>query len=273
MTSDNLATVIGAGGFIGSHLTARLRTIGFDVFCPEKGSPSVFGRPLGHVFYCAGITSDFRSRPYDVVEAHAGFISRLLQAADFRSLLYLSTTRLYHRAESTREEADLSVNSNQREDIYALSKLLGESVCLCSGRSNIRVARLSNVVGDDFGSGNFIYSVMKDILDHGSVTLLSTMDSEKDYIRVEDAVEALIQIALKGKQFIYNVASGVNLTNQQLFDAWTEVRSFELNLSPSAVRLAFKPIEITRMRDEFDFRPAPCLTAIQQLLTGRSAKT
>ncbi|ACT02477.1 NAD-dependent epimerase/dehydratase family protein [Paenibacillus sp. JDR-2] len=273
MTSDNLATVIGASGFVGSHLAARLRTLGFDVFCPEKGAPSVFDRPLGHVFYCAGITSDFRSRPYDAVEAHTGYISRLLQAADFRSLLYLSTTRLYHQAESTREEANLSVNSNQREDIYALSKLLGESVCLCSGRSNVRVARLSNVVGDDFRSGNFIYSVMKDILEHGSVTLLSTMDSEKDYIRVEDAVEALIQIALSGKQFIYNVASGVNLTNQQLFDAWSEVRSFDLTLSPAAVRLVFKPIQITRMQEEFDFRPASCLTAIQRLLTGRSAKT
>jgi NAD dependent epimerase/dehydratase family. len=267
-----LATVIGANGFVGSHLTAKLRTLGFDVFCPEKGDPSVYSRPLGHLFYCAGITADFRSRPYDVVEAHTGYISSLLRAAEFDSLLYLSTTRLYHGADSTNEAASLTVNPNQHEDIYALSKMLGESVCLNSGRANIRVARLSNVVGEDFRSSNFIYSVMKDIVACGSVTLQSTLDSEKDYIRIEDAVEALIHIALNGKHFIYNVASGVNLTNQQLFEAWAEIREFELTISPSAVRFSFKPIDIIRIQKEMGFHPSPCLPVIQQLFLDRFTK-
>ncbi|SFD60278.1 Nucleoside-diphosphate-sugar epimerase [Paenibacillus catalpae] len=266
------ATVIGASGFVGSHLTAKLRMLGFDVFCPEKKDPLVYSRPLGHLFYCAGITADFRSRPYDVVEAHSGYISKLLRSAEFDSLLYLSTTKLYLGAASTSEDAPLTVNPNQRDDIYALSKLLGESVCLCSGRANVRVARLSNIVGEDFRSSNFIYSVMKDIVGRGSVTLESTLDSEKDYIRIEDVIDALIQIAIKGKHFIYNVASGVNLTHQQLFDAWSEVREFELTLSPSAARFAFEPITIKRIQEEFGFRPAPCLPAIQQLFVEQLTK-
>lgn len=261
------ATVIGANGFVGSHLTTKLLSLGFEVYCPEKGDSSVYTQPLGHLFYCAGITADFRSRPYDVVEAHTSYISRLLQHADFESLLYLSTTRLYQQAASTNEEANLTVNSNHREDIYALSKLLGESVCLCSNRDNVRVARLSNVVGDDFRSSNFIYSVMKDIMAQGSVTLQSTLDSEKDYVLIQDVVDALIHIALSGKQFIYNLASGVNLTNKQLFDAWKEVRQFEYRISPSAVRVYFEPIEIVRMRGEFGYHPSPCLPVIQQLIT------
>lgn len=266
---SGLATVIGASGFVGSHLAARLRTLGFDVYCPDKGDPSVYARPLGHLFYCAGITADFRSRPFDAVEAHTGYISRLLRTAEFDSLLYLSTTRLYHRAASTNEEANLTVNPNDREDLYALSKLLGESVCLCSGRANVRIARLSNVVGDDFRSANFIYSVMKDIAAGGSVTLRSALDSEKDYIRVEDAVEALIQIAINGQYPIYNVASGVNLTNRQLMEAWSDILEFELKLMPGAVRLAFAPIEIGRIQEEFGFRPSPCLPVIKQLLALR----
>lgn len=261
------ATVIGANGFVGSHLTAKLQSLDYEVYCPERSDPAVYSQPLGHLFYCAGITADFRSRPYDVVEAHTGYISRLLQHADFQSLLYLSTTRLYQHSARTNEEANLTVNSNHREDIYALSKLLGESVCLCSNRANVRVARLSNVVGDDFRSSNFIYSVMKDIMAQGSVTLQSTLDSEKDYVLVQDVVDVLIQIALSGNHFIYNVASGVNLTNQQLVDAWRKVRPFEYRISPSAVRFYFEPIEIQRIRSEFGFHPSPCLPAIQQLIT------
>ncbi|GLX68307.1 NAD-dependent epimerase/dehydratase family protein [Paenibacillus glycanilyticus] len=264
------ATVIGARGFVGSHLAAQLSKNGYDVYCPEKVDPDVYAKPLGHLFYCAGITSDFRSRPYDVVEAHTGYISKLLRSAEFDSLLYLSTTRLYHRAECTDEDAPLLVNPNEREDIYALSKLLGESVCLNSGRAHVRVARLSNVVGDDFRSSNFIYSVMDDIISRGEVTLHSTLDSEKDYIRIDDVVEALVQIALNGQHFIYNVASGHNLANQQLFDAWAQVMPFELKFAPAAVRFRYHPIAIRRMREEFGFEPSSCLPAIKQLLVHKS---
>ena len=72
-----LATILGATGFVGRRLQGKLTAEGWDVFAPDKGDKSLFGRDMGVVFYCAGLTADFDRRPFDTVEAHATLISEL----------------------------------------------------------------------------------------------------------------------------------------------------------------------------------------------------
>ena len=75
-----LATILGATGFVGRRLQARLTAEGWDVYAPAKGDKSLFGRDMGVVFYCAGLTADYDLRPFDTVEAHATLVSELIQA-------------------------------------------------------------------------------------------------------------------------------------------------------------------------------------------------
>ena len=87
-------TVIGASGFIGAALAARLEASGEDVFCPARDSTELFAQPLGHVIYAAGVTADFRERPFDTLRAHAGLIADVLEKADFDAIVARSGARL-----------------------------------------------------------------------------------------------------------------------------------------------------------------------------------
>ena len=139
-------TILGGRGFIGTRLATHLRSLGHEVWVPERDDPAMFSAPLGRVFYCIGLTADFRQRLLDTVDAHVCLLNRVLRSGNFDSLLYLSSTRVYAGAGSTHEGANLVVSPLLPGDLYNLSKLMGESVCLASG-GPAKVVRLSNVYG------------------------------------------------------------------------------------------------------------------------------
>ena len=67
----NRYTVLGASGFVGGALARVLREGGAQVCTPARGE-SLAGRELGHVFYCIGMTADFRRWPFhtEIGRAH-----------------------------------------------------------------------------------------------------------------------------------------------------------------------------------------------------------
>ena len=70
-------TIFGGRGFIGRHLVSYLRGCGHEVLDQEASDLSSQSKNLGNVIYSIGLTGDFRSRPYDTVEAHTSLLSRL----------------------------------------------------------------------------------------------------------------------------------------------------------------------------------------------------
>lgn len=255
-------TVLGASGVIGRHLVTRLRANGQTVYTPGRGEPGLYERPLGHVIYAIGLTADFRTRPYDTVQAHVSLLAELLQRADFTSLLYLSSTRVYARTASSREDADLGVQPQDPSDLYNLSKLMGESLCLNGGRSGVRVVRLSNVVGgEDRDSGNFVPSLVREARG-GCIVLQTAPDSAKDYIHIDDVAELLPRIATQGRERLYNVASGVQTHHAQWTAQLQAQTGCTVDVAPGAPVVSFAPIDITRIRTEFAFMPRPVLSAL-----------
>lgn len=259
-------TVLGASGFIGSHLVRSLEKAGIVYSAPGRDE-ELAGRNLGQIIYCIGVTADFRSRPFDTVRAHVCRLLEVLERTEFDSFLYLSTTRLYKGAPSTEEEVDLRVNPLVPDDLYNASKIAGESVCLSCNRPNVRIARLSNVYGEDFASTNFLSSVVQDAVSDGHVILRTTMDSEKDYVSVDDVVGVLPKIARSGKYRVYNVASGTNTTNRELMANIQGETGCTVEVAEDAVTSTFLPISIDRVREEFDFSPVPVLDSLGKLVT------
>ncbi len=88
------ATLIGVRGFIGRHLLKHLKREGWDVRDASRDPLSWCDQPLGHVFYCAGLTADDDHRPHDTVQAHVSLLNQLLRQGRYDSLVYLSSTRL-----------------------------------------------------------------------------------------------------------------------------------------------------------------------------------
>ena len=210
------STVFGAGGFIGGHLCEYLRGEDHEVRAIVRGDESWRDGQLGHCFYAIGLTGDFRAAPFQTAEAHAGYVAEVLQKAQFTSFTYLSSTRIYGTQRSTREEAVIAVLPGDPGQLYNISKLMGEALCHATGNPAVRVARLSNVYGPGNTSPNFLDSIVRDAVIHGNIRLRSALNSEKDYVAVEDVCAALVAIAVDGGAPVTNVARGRNVSHRAL---------------------------------------------------------
>ena len=260
-----MITVLGSAGFIGSHLVRKLEVRRANYFKPGRDE-NLSGKKLGDVIYCIGLTADFRTKPFETIEAHVCKLNALLRDCDFDSLLYLSSTRLYGTQCGTAKEDDaLHFNPAEPSDLYNLSKAAGEAVALNCGRKT-RVARLSNVYGSDFNSDNFLATVIKDALVSGKVSLHTAPDSSKDYVDIDDVVDGLLNIAVRGRERIYNLASGTNVANRTLLERISALTGCQVDVAPTAPKLTFPQINIDRMRNEFDFRPAQVLEDLSRLI-------
>jgi len=259
-------TILGSTGFIGNKLALALKRGGHEVYAPRRDDPQVFVRELGDVIYSIGVTADFRSRPFETVEAHVCLLRQLLQSGNFRSLLYLSSTRVYGRTASAEEGQVLGVDPAEPEDLYNLSKLMGESLCLSTGLPSVRVVRLSNVYGDDFRSQNFLSEILRHALGEGRVHLHTALSSAKDYVGIADVIELLPKVATGGNARLYNVASGRNVTHKELVDRLSRVVPLIIKVEERAPTVVFPQISINRVRKEFGFAPRDVLADLPQLV-------
>ena len=269
-------TVLGATGFIGTRVAALARSLGHDVCCPGRDE-NLDGRDLGHVIYSIGITADFRSRPHDTVTAHVTKLQEVLTRTSFDSLVYLSSTRVYARCSNPiavagewsgiSEESTIPVRPTDFSDLYNLSKLLGESIALASS-PRARVARLSNVIGPDFDSNNFVISVIRDCVQNGRLELQTTIDSAKDYVAVEDVAAVLLKIGPTGSHSIYNIASGVNTSHGEIVRELVRLTGATVSVTENAPTVRFPQIDVRRAATEFNYSPRRLDGLLPELVSG-----
>ncbi len=264
-------TIFGATGFIGSHLVRRLQQAGHDVLAPSRhdmhAAPPVGGH--GHVIWAIGLTGDFHSRPFDTMAANVSELAPILSQQNFDSFLYLSSTRVYAGSGNTAEASShLVVTPSNPSDLYNISKLAGESLCLGLARPDIRVARLANVTGPrEEERFTFLGDICR-AARGGQIQLRSARVSEKDYIWIDDAVTLLLRIATDGQQRIYNVASGRQVRHQAWLEAISALSGCQWGVEPGATDASFPPIDISRVAAEFGFAASDVLPRAAEVLNG-----
>ncbi len=258
-------TILGAGGFIGGALVARLRAGGHAVNAITRAILPSFlagGAPGGHVIHCIGLTADFRSRPLATADAHVGLVGRILAEVDLESFLFLSSSRVYARAELGREDAEIAVQPGQPGDLYNITKLAGEALCLSDPRPAVRVARLSNVYGRGMGTYSFLGQVLTEGAASGAVMLRQSLRSAKDYVALDDVVSAVPAIAERGQARLYNVASGVNTSHDAIAGVLTRRLGWRVEVAETAAAVRFPRLDVTRLAVEFG---APASTVLEDL--------
>lgn len=253
--ADLPITVLGAGGFIGAHLQRHLQAAGVACDAPARNDRTWLRRPLGHVVYAIGLTADFRARPLDTVEAHVCLLRELLAHGEFASLTYLSSTRVYSGAARTDEAAPLIVDPNAPGDLYNLSKLMGESLCLHGGHPRTRVARLSNIVGLRPDPDIFIDQLLEEGRRTGQVQLRTALASTKDYLWIDDAVALLARMAVSDATGIFNVASGEGVANAQIAQALQRDMGYAVSVVADAPTWDFTAIDMRNTQRAFAFTP------------------
>lgn len=241
-------TVFGAGGFVGRAVVTEARARGLNVRAVTRGDDSWRGAPLGTVICTIGRTADFRTRPHETIEAHGAVLSDLLQHGRFEHFLWCSSTRVYAGVDATAEDTVLRVNPNDPDQLYNISKLAGEALCLALPHPGIRVARLSNVVGPGMPAQTFLASLMA-AANRGHIDLGQALGSSKDYIVLGDVVRALLALALAPQApRLVNIASGRNTSHQAIVQLLQQQTGCTIRVRPDAPTVTFPAIDTTRLR-------------------------
>jgi nucleoside-diphosphate-sugar epimerase len=247
-------TVLGAGGFIGAALVAWLESHDQVVHAVTRAAlPALLvgRRPAGHVIDCIGLTGDFRVRPLDTAEAHVGLVARCLAELQFDSFLLLSSARVYARASATHEDAPLQAIPADPSDLYNVTKLAGEALCLADPRPAARVVRLSNVYGIDMSAATFLGQVLREGRATGGVVFRQSPASAKDYVSTSAVVRLLPAIAAGGRQRIYNVAAGANTSHAAIASCLRDVTGWRTEFAPNAPTMRHPLIDTARLDAEF----------------------
>jgi nucleoside-diphosphate-sugar epimerase len=247
-------TILGGSGFIGGHLTQYLTDQNLELDVPKRDDPEwleklLNSENLGTVFYCIGLTANFRRYPFETVNAHVCLLNKLLKHARMEQLIYLSSTRIYDGAKNTDESSVVNVQSHLPSHLYNLSKLMGESICINSNKKT-KVIRLSNVYGPQMESDNFISSIIRDAVRIGKVKFQTSANSSKDFISIRDVVRYIFQLAIHGDGSIYNLASGKNTTNVQLYFALKQL-GVDVEFEENASQWSIPEINVNKLQVEF----------------------
>jgi nucleoside-diphosphate-sugar epimerase len=247
-------TVLGADGFIGSALVLRLLSLGHDAVAIGRSDPApVDAADLGHVIYAIGVTSDFRSRPDETVEAHVCVVNQFLADANFESFLYLSSTRLYANSDFGAEDARIALDVRDPDALYNATKIAGESRCLALPDPNVRVARLSNLIGVQQSAETFVGRLIRQALD-GLVRLPESPETTRDYVALDEALDLLVAIATTGNHRLYNVASGSFRSTADIIEILVSRTSCTVEVPEDAARRRYAAIDMSRAVEEFGHR-------------------
>ena len=248
-------TIFGSSGFIGSELVKYLEKNNSKVFIPKRKQKK-FQKNLGDVVYCVG-SDNWKKFPKQGFESNLGHLKEILFNNKFNSFLFLSSTRIYvnNNNKSTKENSFIKINSSNQNDYYNLLKLASESVCLNSNKKNIKIIRLSNVLGNNFNSPLVFPSLIRDAIKKNEITISINKNSTKDYIHINEVINLIFKIIKVGKKKIYNLASGKNITLLKVAKLIQNQTMCKIKFKNQLTLIQEPKININRIKNEFKFQP------------------
>lgn len=243
--------VTGDTGFVGSHLAARLRRDGVAVAglsASRGGDVASAELPLegvDHVFHLAGRTyvPDAWKDPAGFYQTNALGTVRVLDQCRQKSvpLTYVSAY-VYGRPERLPIAETAPVNPNNP---YAFSKFAGEEACrfyAATFGTRVSILRLFNVYGPGQRPDFLIPTIARQALDP-AVEAIEVMDlaPRRDYVHIDDVVDALIASPSLPSGQAFNVGSGVSHSVEDVIVACLKAAGTE---KPYRARNEPRPNEI-----------------------------
>ncbi|MFT6905919.1 MAG: nucleoside-diphosphate-sugar epimerase [Oleiphilaceae bacterium] len=264
-------TVVGGKGFIGNTIVRYLEKGSEQVWVPEKNDASLFDVDLGTVIYCAG-HGDCVNNPFKVLESNTILLSNILESASFDRLIYLSSTRVYMDQAESNEDSFLTISSRDSRRLFNLTKLVSEELLLKS-QKDVVIVRPSNVYGLALNSPLFLPSIVKNAINTGQVDMYVSPEYAKDYVSVYDVSEITILLA-KDKSTIggiYNIASGVNITAQDISEVLKQETQCKIIWHENNVQESFPVTRIDKIVDTYAYKPRSVLTDLVSMIASFTA--
>ena len=195
-----------------------------------------------------------KKKPKKGYLSNLGHLKKIVFNNKFKSIIFLSTTRLYINSKNTtKENSNLSVNSESENDYYNILKIASESLLLRLNKK-IKIIRLSNVFGFNHKSPLLLPMLIKNALKKSQIEITISLNSTKDYILIDDAINLIFKILKDGKQNIYNVASGKNIKIKRITNIIKQETGCKIILKNQKKVMLEPKINIKRIQQEFNFK-------------------
>ncbi len=244
--------VTGASGFIGRRLVDALRRRVGVVLAPTRlewdvtldDMPAV---KVDHVFHLAGV-SGVTASWHDPVRFHRVNAHGTANVAEFCRRAECSLSYVSAYCYGTPSRLPISETDPVRpNNPYAFSKLQGEDVCRFYHEYfelPVTIIRPFNVYGPGQSDAFLLTRIVRQALDL-AVTEIEVLDlrPRRDYVFVDDVVEALIGTAAVFKYAVFNVGSGVSHSVEEAIRAI---------LAVSGVNKRYRSLEAMRRYEILD---------------------
>jgi len=255
--------VLGATGFLGQAIVARLagvgaETHGFSSATLDLTNPAAFGvldglaGPDNTLIFASAVTPD-KGRTIDALNANlqmAMNVGRYLEGHPFGKVAYISSDAVYPMSDAVVTEA----SPVEPADFYALAKYAGERVManVCgAAKIALLIVRPTGVYGagdthNSYGPNRFVSQIHKE----RKVSLLGEGDDIRDHIYVDDAAAAIAGLASTDATGVFNVASGESRTFGSVVEQLRVLApvDFEIVTLPKSGGTSRRDFDVSRLR-------------------------
>jgi nucleoside-diphosphate-sugar epimerase len=126
------------------------------------------------------------------------------------------------------------------------------------GQGKARVARLACVYDTTPQAQGFLPDVLRRVQaaePQSAITLASSPHFSRDYIHVDDVVRAVVSMAQGAQHVVYNVASGINLSNAALAALIEQHSGRRVQFANDQISPAPATVSIQRLTQEWGWSP------------------
>ncbi len=276
--------VIGAGGFIGSHLAEKLSSLGYkvkafvhynsgnswgwldklpsknklEVICGDvRNYDSIRSATIGidtifHLAALIGIPYSYTS-PESYVETNIKGTLNVLQAgrdSNVKRFIHTSTSEVYGTAQFVPIDETHPINP---QSPYAASKAGADYLALSFYRSfglPVTVIRPFNTYGPRQSSRAVVPTIITQMLQKRSALKLGSLFPTRDLTFVEDTVEGFINAALSSKAIgeVINLGSNSEISIGDLAGLIAKILHSKIKIISEVQRKRPKASEVARLR-------------------------
>lgn len=264
--------VTGAGGFIGTHLLAKLKFHGARVIAVGRTTregihladvtdfndvkksfelaQKFYGKPIEYVFHLAGQKSAGISRQYPFETMQGSFQSTLniLEVArtetEIKKVIIISSLAVYGLHEDGNQNLLNEMDMIRADSVYSATKITAEFAGLSYWNDfglHVTIARLANVYGPGQSKAAVIPSLISQMITSNAISMGNT-DSVRDFIYVEDVVEGLLALAISDKTsgYAFNVGTGQGSSIKAVVETLSRILNFTGRITVDQNKLRVK---------------------------------
>ncbi|BCZ48622.1 NAD-dependent dehydratase [Clostridium gelidum] len=228
--------ITGSNGFIGSKLKSRLIELNYDIieFNSSDGDISDFNsikninfENIYHIFHLAAkiFVPNSWINPQEYYKVNSfGTVNILEFCKRYNKSLTFISSYIYGQPERLPISEEDKLNPNNP---YAHSKFMAEQFCEFYAKQfnvDIAVIRPFNVYGEGQNKKFLIPLIIDQALNDDEIKI-KDLSPKRDYIFLDDLIEALILTINKKGYSIYNIGSGNSISVKQIIDVVQEVLS------------------------------------------------